>query len=576
MASFDPQSDPALSSYSTDSSSDSGEAIWAWPVQEPSRFSLSEFFSWCAIGLAALVLIGGNFYTQFFESPQPVEKLPSQAEITIRMALGVDSVDQDGASEAIAPLLESGPVIQRLGGILAQSEIAGPEVAAESLQVMKEQIEEYEYEPTDLEIQLISGVTHLIDVDRLKLAKKETRSGKNEPQDGEIEEVADANGTDANAKDKDSNANDKGSGAGADGDLKQVLDVHPVVVDPVPVEESVLEEERALIKKHMGIAGALVLGNAKDVKARAMVSVVGATLVMAIVALASCVGLALLVTLIYYAGLGQLSGLMQVPGTGTPYYLEAFAVWIVGFVMAQFGVGVVVSLFGMDLKNSPVLASVVSLAIFYGPMFVGLFWLVTRHPAPRTALRQVGFRSDGFLMDFGHAIVTYLAFLPLIGLSMLLTVGLTALVLGDESAANPFSPSRGPSHPISEQFGGSPWMLAYLYLMAAISAPIVEEIVFRGLLFRWLRDRTWQWGQSPEKPHKGVAISWPSVAISALVNSLLFAAIHPQGLLGIPPLMMIGICMSVARNWRGGLVAPMTIHAIHNGTLVTLMAILSY
>ena len=119
-------------------------------------------------------------------------------------------------------------------------------------------------------------------------------------------------------------------------------------------------------------------------------------------------------------------------------------------------------------------------------------------------------------------------------------------------------------------------MLAYLYLMAAISAPIVEEIVFRGLLFRWLRDRTWQWGQSPEKPHKGVAISWPSVAISALVNSLLFAAIHPQGLLGIPPLMMIGICMSVARNWRGGLVAPMTIHAIHNGTLVTLMAILSY
>ena len=85
--------------------------------------------------------------------------------------------------------------------------------------------------------------------------------------------------------------------------------------------------------------------------------------------------------------------------------------------------------------------------------------------------------------------------------------------------------------------------------------------MFRGVLYRHLRDMSQRWAR------------WSSVAFSALLNGFIFAAIHPQGIAGIPGLMTLAICFSLTREWRNSLAAPMLMHGIHN-TLVTCVSLL--
>jgi membrane protease YdiL (CAAX protease family) len=61
--------------------------------------------------------------------------------------------------------------------------------------------------------------------------------------------------------------------------------------------------------------------------------------------------------------------------------------------------------------------------------------------------------------------------------------------------------------------------------------------------------------------------------ISILVVSLVFAAIHPQGLLGIPALAAIAVGLALMREWRGSLIAPMVMHGCSNGIVITLMVL---
>ena len=105
---------------------------------------------------------------------------------------------------------------------------------------------------------------------------------------------------------------------------------------------------------------------------------------------------------------------------------------------------------------------------------------------------------------------------------------------------------------MQEELGnGTSWVLI---MGAVVWAPLVEELVFRGAFYRYLR---------------------PSFTVigSTLISALLFSALHPQGLAGIPALMSIGIVLAVIREWRGSTIATMTMHAVHNSVLVTMMIV---
>jgi membrane protease YdiL (CAAX protease family) len=109
-------------------------------------------------------------------------------------------------------------------------------------------------------------------------------------------------------------------------------------------------------------------------------------------------------------------------------------------------------------------------------------------------------------------------------------------------------------HPVVPVFlsSDSQHALIWLFLFAAVVAPIVEEIMFRGVLYGWLRD------------HYGKLIS-------TLVSAFIFAVVHPQGALGIVPLSLIGCGLAFIREWRGSLIPCILAHSLVNTTVLTII-----
>jgi membrane protease YdiL (CAAX protease family) len=109
-------------------------------------------------------------------------------------------------------------------------------------------------------------------------------------------------------------------------------------------------------------------------------------------------------------------------------------------------------------------------------------------------------------------------------------------------------------HPVVPVFltADSEQSLSWLFIFAAVVAPIVEEIMFRGALYGWLRDNYGKF-------------------ISIVLSSFIFAIIHPQGALGIVPLSLIGCGLAFIREWRGSLIPCMLAHSLVNGTVLTII-----
>ncbi len=92
-------------------------------------------------------------------------------------------------------------------------------------------------------------------------------------------------------------------------------------------------------------------------------------------------------------------------------------------------------------------------------------------------------------------------------------------------------------------------LAAIILLRACVLAPLTEELLFRGVLFGWLRQRL-------------------SPSLTIAITSIAFAAIHAY-----PPILPLAFATGVALGWireRSGSVAPtIVIHVVHNVLLVT-------
>jgi membrane protease YdiL (CAAX protease family) len=97
--------------------------------------------------------------------------------------------------------------------------------------------------------------------------------------------------------------------------------------------------------------------------------------------------------------------------------------------------------------------------------------------------------------------------------------------------------------------------------MATVMAPLLEETMFRGVLYGHLRESTARWPRAA------------SVFAGAAIVSVLFAAIHPQGWTGVPVLAALSFSFSLVREWRGSLVAPMVMHCLTNSISVVVMRV---
>lgn len=89
--------------------------------------------------------------------------------------------------------------------------------------------------------------------------------------------------------------------------------------------------------------------------------------------------------------------------------------------------------------------------------------------------------------------------------------------------------------------------LVLVLFLVTVMAPVAEEILFRGYIYRALRN----W--------KGV---WPA----ALLSGALFGGIHisssPIGF--IVPLAILGVGLALLYHWTGSLYLPVALHALNN------------
>lgn len=319
---------------------------------------------------------------------------------------------------------------------------------------------------------------------------------------------------------------------------------------------SVAEEQRSLLQEKLGWYGELALTpveGPEDIRRNELVG--SAQTLMAVIAVAAAsvllvgtggfVGSILFVIL---AILGKIHSALKPKTANGNIYIETFALWFVLFLTISLGIEAL----QLDLP-------LVGQSLFTAFSLSALAWPLIRQVSFHDLRRDIGLYAKNPALEVVWGFACYFATLPLMALGMILML----IMMGINASfveAKPFEYAQGPSHPIGEWLIDADWFsILQIFILAAVMAPIIEEIMFRGVLYRHLRDAT---------ARMRIVVS---VILSTLVNSLIFAAIHPQGIFGIPLLMSLAIGFSLAREWRGSLIAPITMHAINNGG-VTLLA----
>jgi len=186
--------------------------------------------------------------------------------------------------------------------------------------------------------------------------------------------------------------------------------------------------------------------------------------------------------------------------------------------------------------------------------FVALAWPLKKGipwSEMRTALGLNAGRS--IIREVASGLAIYCMMLPLVLCGFIVFM---VLATAYEALAGAGAPP--PSHPIIEEIRAGGLSMVLVLVLAAIAAPIVEEIFFRGALFDSFRARWSPMGR------------WGGLIAAAMVSSFIFAAIHPQGVLFAPVLMGTALALCIGRVWRGSLIGPMVAHGINNGLVVAL------
>ncbi|MEQ1822143.1 MAG: type II CAAX endopeptidase family protein [Fimbriimonadaceae bacterium] len=116
-----------------------------------------------------------------------------------------------------------------------------------------------------------------------------------------------------------------------------------------------------------------------------------------------------------------------------------------------------------------------------------------------------------------------------------------------------FSGLPAPEHGATTALASSDLLSTVAIIIGAVVvAPIVEEIIFRGLILPAL--------------HRLTGKAW----VAIIITNLLFGAMHSTGIPAWAALAMIGVVNSIAVYQTGSLYPAMAMHALHNGVLVTM------
>jgi uncharacterized protein len=96
-------------------------------------------------------------------------------------------------------------------------------------------------------------------------------------------------------------------------------------------------------------------------------------------------------------------------------------------------------------------------------------------------------------------------------------------------------------------------LLVTMVVLTVVVAPVVEELLFRGCLYRFLKAKL-------------------SMAVALGLSGLLFALLH-YNLLSLVPLFILGVVLAYAYERTGSIKVPILIHAIFNANTIILIVL---
>ena len=178
-----------------------------------------------------------------------------------------------------------------------------------------------------------------------------------------------------------------------------------------------------------------------------------------------------------------------------------------------------------------------SMILFQGLLAVTLYARIHRYrlDVPQT----LGLEKPFQLSDMVAGLAGYCMSLPLVALAGLLTTALFDR-FGKEIAPQPLLDS------LSELDGWLNWVT--LFLLVVFIGPLLEEVVFRGFVFSWFRQRM---GAFP----------------GLILQAVLFAVIH-QYLAGLLPLFALSLVLGLAYVFTQRLRVCVWIHVFFNGMTI--------
>jgi membrane protease YdiL (CAAX protease family) len=331
---------------------------------------------------------------------------------------------------------------------------------------------------------------------------------------------------------------------------------------PAPAE-LIDADDRSILVKELGWFGELALApsGGDDPAAREAVLAPARRVMFVIVSAFACLAGGALIGFIGLAILLILALLGRVPGgigrseVDPGVYIETFAIWMLLLLAFQIPAGLAAAAVPKLGLGLTVLAFFLSLLALAWPLWRGVPWAQVRQDIGWTTGRTPWLEP---VVGLGG----YLMALPMLAAGVAGTLVLLLLQQFLTAPVPPLEPAGGPAHPvILELTTGGVLPKVMVLILASVAAPIVEETMFRGVLYRHLRDAT------------GRLAPVLSVLASATIGGFIFAIIHPQGLVAVPALMGLAYGFTLVREWRGTLIPAMVVHGVSNGLVMSLLIV---
>jgi membrane protease YdiL (CAAX protease family) len=204
---------------------------------------------------------------------------------------------------------------------------------------------------------------------------------------------------------------------------------------------------------------------------------------------------------------------------------------------------------GEELELTPQIA-ILSILSLQGPILLN-FILFQKFYLKENAI-QLNLVPVNVAQDLKHSLILFAQFLPVIWLLSIIWSSFLRL-LQHFSLIEAF-----PIQPLVELLAKDMPILNFLMiaLLGIALAPLVEEIIFRGCLYRFLKSRH-------------------SILVAQLVSAVLFALLH-DNLNSFLPLVFIGFILVRIYESTGSIYKAIYFHAFFNASSFIFMGLLKY